>query len=113
MIMRSPCRLPASRPAGERRSPAPGPRHKGFLPRFGGAGSPGPVSASGIGGASRLRPCGFREQEPGETRSNNHWSSTTIEANPNNAWNVNFNNGNTNNNNKTNGNYVRAVRAGS
>ncbi|MFN2427954.1 MAG: DUF1566 domain-containing protein [Candidatus Binatia bacterium] len=49
---------------------------------------------------------------PGDTRSNNHWSSTTIQANPNNAWNVNFNNGNTNNN-KTNGNYVRAVRAGS
>jgi hypothetical protein len=47
------------------------------------------------------------------TRSNNYWSSTTITANPNNAWIVNFNNGNVNNDNKSNGNYVRAVRGGS
>jgi len=33
--------------------------------------------------------------------------------NPNNAWNVNFNNGNVNNDNKNNPNYVRAVRGGS
>ena len=42
---------------------------------------------------------------------NNYWSSTNA-GNPNNAWNVNFNNGNSNNNNKTNNNYVRAVRGG-
>jgi len=47
------------------------------------------------------------------TQSSNYWSSSTYQNNPNNAWNVNFNNGNTNNNNKTNSNYVRAVRAGS
>jgi len=54
-----------------------------------------------------------REQAPGATRSNNHWSSSTYQNNPNNAWIVNFNDGNTNANNKTNGNTVRAVRAGS
>ena len=32
--------------------------------------------------------------------------------NPNNAWNVNFNNSNINNNNKNNDNHVRAVRGG-
>jgi hypothetical protein len=35
-----------------------------------------------------------------------------LAGNPNNAWNVNFNNGNVNNNNKTNDNYARAVRSG-
>ena len=44
--------------------------------------------------------------------SSNYWSSTTNANNPNNAWNVNFNNGNVNNNNKSNNNYVRAVRSG-
>jgi len=44
--------------------------------------------------------------------SSNYWSSTTITTNPNNAWNVNFNNGNVNNDNKTNNNFVRAVRGG-
>ena len=39
-----------------------------------------------------------------------YWSSSTNVNNPNNAWNVNFNNGNVNNDNKTNDNYVRAVR---
>ena len=39
--------------------------------------------------------------------------ATTNENNPNNAWNVNFNDGNVNANNKTNNNYVRAVRGGS
>ena len=45
--------------------------------------------------------------------SSNYWSSTTNQNNPNNAWNVNFNNGNVNANNKSNNNYVRAVRGGS
>lgn len=45
------------------------------------------------------------------TQSNNYWSATTYQGNLSNAWNVNFNNGNSNNNDKTNGNYVRCVRA--
>jgi len=49
----------------------------------------------------------------GQTVSGNYWSSSTNRNNPDNAWNVNFNNGNDNNDNKTNGNYVRAVRGGS
>jgi hypothetical protein len=49
----------------------------------------------------------------GMTVANNYWSATTNADNPNNAWNVNFNNGNVNNDNKDNNNYVRAVRAGS
>jgi len=47
------------------------------------------------------------------TAANNYWSATTNANNPNNAWNVNFNDGNVNNDNKNNDNYVRAVRAGS
>ncbi|MBM3936063.1 MAG: hypothetical protein FJ343_02810 [Sphingomonadales bacterium] len=39
------------------------------------------------------------------------WGSS--QNNPNNAWNMNFNNGNVNNNNKNNNNQVRAVRASS
>lgn len=53
---------------------------------------------------------GTREQVERATVPNNYWSGSTISANPNNAWNVNFNNGDVNNNNKTNNNYVRAVR---
>jgi len=49
----------------------------------------------------------------GKTAANNYWSATTNANNPNNAWNVNFNNGNVNNDNKNNDKYVRAVRAGS
>ena len=44
-------------------------------------------------------------------QSNNYWSSTTYESNPNNAWNVNMNNGNVNNDNKDNNNYVWPVRS--
>ncbi len=43
--------------------------------------------------------------------SNNYWSSTTYESNPNNAWNVNMDNGNVNNDNKDNNNYVWPVRS--
>jgi len=54
-----------------------------------------------------------REQAERATQSNNYWSATTNASNPDNAWNVNFNDGNVNNNNnKTNNNYVRAVRSG-
>lgn len=48
----------------------------------------------------------------GRAIASNYWSSTTNANNPNNAWNVNFNNGNVNNNNKNNGFYVRCVRGG-
>jgi len=42
-----------------------------------------------------------------------YWSSTSNANNPDNAWNVNFNDGNVNNDNdKDNHNYVRAVRRG-
>ena len=44
--------------------------------------------------------------------ANNYWSSTTNANNPNNAWNVNLNNGNVNNDNKNNNNYVWPVRGG-
>jgi hypothetical protein len=36
--------------------------------------------------------------------ANDYWSSTTYQNNPNNAWNVNFNDGNVDANNKTNDN---------
>jgi hypothetical protein len=46
-------------------------------------------------------------------QSNNYWSATTNANNPDNAWNVNLNNGNVNNGNKTNNNnYVWPVRSG-
>lgn len=46
-------------------------------------------------------------------RSGFHWSSTTLEAGPNNAWGVGFTFGNTSDFTKSIGFYVRAVRAGS
>jgi Protein of unknown function (DUF1566) len=48
----------------------------------------------------------------GPTQSSDYWSATSYVPNPNNAWNVNFNNENVNNNIKTNNNYVRTVRGG-
>ena len=45
-------------------------------------------------------------------QTSNYWSSSSLASNPDNAWNVNFNNGNVNNNNKNNDNYARAVRGG-
>jgi hypothetical protein len=91
-------------PAGERRSPVAGRRHKGDFPCSGRASRPGPRSAG--------RRASW-EQAKRATQANNYWSASTNAGNPNNAWNVNFNNGNPNNNNKTNKNYVRAVRTGS
>jgi hypothetical protein len=62
---------------------------------------------------ARVRPFFYgREQAERATQSGFYWSATTNAGNPNNAWNVNFNNGNVNNENKTNNNYVRAVRSG-
>lgn len=43
-------------------------------------------------------------------QTSNYWSSSSLASNPDNAWNVNFNNGNVNNDNKNNANYARAVR---
>lgn len=40
------------------------------------------------------------------------WSSSPNEDNPDNAWNVNFDNGNVNNNNVNNDKGVRCVRPG-
>lgn len=98
-------RLRLRLPAGQRRSPVVGPRHKGTFPTCGWARCPGPsyARAARFGG----------EQAKRATQSNNYWSATTNAGNPNNAWNVNFNNGNVNANNKSNNNYVRAVRGGS
>jgi hypothetical protein len=67
-----------------------------------------------------------REQVEGASVSSFYWSSSTNSNNPDNAWNVNFNDGdvvafrrrresssNVNDDNKNNDNYVRAVRGGS
>ena len=64
------------------------------------------------GPGARVRPKG-REQAERATVASNYWSSTTNANNPNNAWNVNFNNGNVNNDDKNNKLFVRAVRGGS
>lgn len=61
MLMRSLSRRAGFGPCGERRSPTPGPRHKGFLPRHGGAGSPGPAVPS-VSGGSRCRCDGGRRR---------------------------------------------------
>ena len=45
-------------------------------------------------------------------QSNNYWSSSSNANNPDNAWNVNFNNGNAKNNNRSNDQHVRLVRGG-
>jgi len=113
MIMRSLSRRTDSRLRGERQSPTLGPRHKGFLPRYGGTGSPGLAMQVQQGGSRCSADEHGREQAERATRSNNYWSSSTYQNNPTNAWNVNFNDGNTNANNKTNTYGVRAVRAGS
>jgi hypothetical protein len=45
-------------------------------------------------------------------QSTDYWSSTTNADNPDNAWNVNLNDGNTNANDKDNTNLVWPVRGG-
>jgi hypothetical protein len=65
--------------------------------------------AKASGERARVRGC---EQAEGTTASDNDWSSTTYRNNPNNAWNVNFNDGNVNANNKNNNLFARAVRGG-
>lgn len=80
-----------------------GPRHKGAFPCYGGARRPGPCAG---------HTAGTREQAERANAASNYWSSTTNANNPDNAWNVNFNNGNVNNDNKNNDNHVRGVRGG-
>ena len=81
------------------------------------AGAPGGAEAEGRPppprGAGRPGSPEGREQAERETAASNYWSSTTNANNPNNAWNVNFDNGNVNNDNKNNTKHIRAVRGGS
>lgn len=79
---------------------------RAVFPRLGGARRPGPRTAHACMEAPR-------EKAERATVPSNYWSSSTYANNPQNAWNVNFNDGNTNANNKNNNNYVRAVRGGS
>ena len=51
-------------------------------------------------------------EQVGGSSSSVVWSGSPLAGNPNNAWNVNFNNGNANNDNRNNGNHVRLVRGG-
>jgi len=56
---------------------------------------------------------GARKWADGRAVSDGYWSSSTNVNNPDNAWNVNFNDGNVNNNDdKDNQDFVRAVRPG-
>ena len=102
-----------ARGLGERGGSVVGPMHKDAFPGCGRARRPDPSLATLAPGAARDERRA-RAQVEGAMQSSWYWSSTTNANNPNNAWNVNFNDGNTNwNNNKSNNNYVRAVRAGS
>ena len=87
----------------KRQRPVVGRRHKGVFPRRGGIRRPGPRTGYIVGP---------REQAERVSAATNYWSSTSNANNPNNAWNVNFNNGNVNNANKNNTLRVRAVRGG-
>ena len=81
---------------------------QGPVPRRRGSAAGGPAAGRrGPGGKSGRTSSAFSG-----VQSNNYWSSTTNANNPDNAWNVNLNNGNVNNNNKTNTNYVWPVRGG-
>jgi len=86
-------------------------KRKGVLPRCGGVGRLDLGTGTGPLHSRVLSP--RREQAERARVASNYWSSTTNANNPNNAWNVNFNNGNVNNNNKTNNNFVTAIRGGS
>ena len=98
-------------PFGQRRRPVAGPTYKGIFPRCGGARCLGPTLAIWMSPLPHYSPerarVRVREQTERATVPNNYWSATTYADNPNNAWNVNFNNGNANNNNKTNDNRFR------
>jgi len=83
-----------------------GVRHKGDLP------APRRGQVPGSEDGPRVRGSHSGASGGGDV-SSNYWSSSSYANNPQNAWIVNFNDGNVNNDNKTNGNYVRAVRAGS
>ena len=101
MNTRSLFRLPMRRKLRQASAEAP---REGLGTR---ASSPAPA-----GPVARVR-TSVREQAKRAKASSDYWSSTTYANNPNNAWNVNFNDGNVNNNDKNNALYVRAVRGGS
>ncbi len=72
-----------------------------------GSAAGGPGGARGAGGRSGRISASFAG-----VASDNYWSSTTNEDNPNNAWNANLDNGNVNNNDKDNTLRVWPVRGG-
>jgi hypothetical protein len=100
MITRSLSRLAT----GERCGSVMEPRHKGVFPCHGRARRPGPC----VGHCA-----GSWEQVERASAAANYWSSTSNANNPNNAWNVNFNNGNVLANDTNNNLHARAVRGGS
>jgi len=69
---------------------------RAVFPRLGGARRPGPRTAH----ACMEAPRGKAERA---TVPSNYWSSSTYVNNPQNAWNVNFNDGNTNANTRAEG----------
>ena len=71
-----------------------------------------PVTAGPGRRVRGLAVCELREQAERAMQVSNYWSSSSLASNPNNAWNVNFNNGNVDNDNKNNNNHARAVRSG-
>ncbi len=77
------------------------PRSRGSVP--GGRAATELVAAGEVGGLSSAF---------SGVQSNWYWASTINADNPNNAWNVNLNDGNVNNDNKTNDNHVWPVRSG-
>jgi hypothetical protein len=85
-----------------------GMRVQAVVPRCRGsaAGGPGVVRQRDAGKSGRMRGAFSGVQ------STNYWSSTTNADNPDNAWNVNLNDGNTNANDKDNTNLVWPVRGG-
>jgi len=73
-------------------------------------GAPGIVIQAGLPSAGQ--PVGSTDPASAWVIRQGFWSSSVYAGNPNNAWNLNFNNGNDNNNDKDNAEYVRLVRGG-
>jgi hypothetical protein len=70
-------------------------------------------SPAQAGPGARVRPSTRTGASGGGNAADNYWSSTSYVNNPDNAWDVNFDDGNVNANNKSNNTIVRAVRGGS
>jgi Protein of unknown function (DUF1566) len=83
-------------------------RVQAVVPRGRGSAAVGPgvVPPRGAGRSGRMRGAFSGVQ------STFYWSSTTNADNPDNAWNVNLNDGNTDDDNKDNTNLVWPVRGG-